>query len=125
MGKNNWLRLIPGLLLTVTGLLVLFVPPSLTRCSGGTVPEGCMGAWNVVFWSSIVGPFIILIGVIVLGLSIHSKHKSPNEKPHDEYGLKCSDCKLWKTEECRNNPAAKNFNYADTFACFVPQKQGK
>ena len=32
--------------------------------------------------------------------------------------MKCSDCKLWKTDECKNNPEAKDLNYAETFACF-------
>lgn len=32
--------------------------------------------------------------------------------------MKCSDCKLWKTEGCRNNPGEKDLNYAETFACF-------
>ena len=32
--------------------------------------------------------------------------------------MKCSDCKLWKTWECRNNPDAKDLDYAETFACF-------
>lgn len=34
--------------------------------------------------------------------------------------MKCSDCKLWKTNECKNNPEAKDLNYAEAFACFVP-----
>jgi hypothetical protein len=33
-------------------------------------------------------------------------------------GMKCSDCKLWKTEDCRNNPGEKDLNYAESFACF-------
>jgi len=32
--------------------------------------------------------------------------------------MKCSDCKLWETDDCRNNPEAKDLNYAETFACF-------
>ena len=32
--------------------------------------------------------------------------------------MRCSDCKLWKTEDCRNNPSEKSLNYAETFACF-------
>ena len=32
--------------------------------------------------------------------------------------MKCSDCKLWKTEGCRNNPGEKDLDYAETFACF-------
>lgn len=32
--------------------------------------------------------------------------------------MKCSDCRLFKTSECRLNPDAKNLDYAETFACF-------
>jgi uncharacterized membrane protein YgcG len=32
--------------------------------------------------------------------------------------MKCSDCKLWKTSECKNNPEVKDLDYAETFACF-------
>lgn len=32
--------------------------------------------------------------------------------------MRCSDCKLWKTEDCRNNPGEKDLDYAETFACF-------
>jgi len=34
--------------------------------------------------------------------------------------MKCSDCKFWKTWECQGNPDAKDSNYAETFACFIP-----
>jgi hypothetical protein len=34
--------------------------------------------------------------------------------------MKCSDCKLWKTDECKNNPDAKGSDCAETFACFKP-----
>jgi Na+-transporting methylmalonyl-CoA/oxaloacetate decarboxylase gamma subunit len=32
--------------------------------------------------------------------------------------MKCSDCRLWKTEGCRNNPDEKDLDYAEAFACF-------
>jgi hypothetical protein len=37
--------------------------------------------------------------------------------------MKCSDCELWKTEECKNNLEAKDLDYAETFACFVQKEE--
>ena len=33
--------------------------------------------------------------------------------------MKCSDCKLWKTSECKNNPEVTDLDNAEAFACFV------
>ena len=32
--------------------------------------------------------------------------------------MKCSDCKFFKTEECKVNPKAEDFCSAENFACF-------
>jgi hypothetical protein len=32
--------------------------------------------------------------------------------------MKCSDCKLWQTNECKNNPDAEDWDNAETFSCF-------
>jgi hypothetical protein len=32
--------------------------------------------------------------------------------------MKCSDCRLWRTEQCRNNPDGKDLDHAETFVCF-------
>jgi len=38
--------------------------------------------------------------------------------------MKCSDCKLFRTDGCRNNPAGKDLDFADSFACFEPGGTG-
>ena len=35
--------------------------------------------------------------------------------------MKCSDCRFWKTEECRDNPGEADLNGAENFACFTPK----
>jgi len=32
--------------------------------------------------------------------------------------MKCSDCKLFKTDECKNNPEAKDLDYAESCSRF-------
>ncbi len=33
--------------------------------------------------------------------------------------MKCSHCRLWKTDDCTDNPEEVDFNCAEDFACFV------
>jgi hypothetical protein len=32
--------------------------------------------------------------------------------------MKCSDCKLWKTDKCKNNPEAQDLDNVEAFNCF-------
>ena len=38
--------------------------------------------------------------------------------------MKCSDCMLFRTGQCRDNPEGRDLDYADAFACFVPGGKG-
>lgn len=38
--------------------------------------------------------------------------------------MKCSDCKLFRTDQCRENPEGKDLDFADSFECFVPGGAG-
>ena len=38
--------------------------------------------------------------------------------------MRCSDCKLFRTDQCRENPEGKDLDFADTFECFVPGGAG-
>lgn len=106
-----------GKLLIVVGLLtmVLFPVISFNSCSD----EWC------IFVALVVVPFGIFLGIFIIacGLIIVIPHRHDG-KPHREYGLRCSHCKLWRTKDCSNNPAGADLQGAsESFACFVPKDQ--
>jgi hypothetical protein len=39
--------------------------------------------------------------------------------------MRCSDCKLFRTDECTENPGGKDLDNAENFACFVPGGEGR
>jgi hypothetical protein len=81
-------------------------------------------------------PFVLYFGCMLAGGVLLIKYRNvecvvqdtlqlPDDRPHREYGLRCSYCRLWKTEECRHNPAGADLQWAsESFACFVPKGQG-
>jgi len=106
-----------GKLLIVLGLLTTVLLPVLSFV--GCSDEWCLFALVIVPFGILLGFFIIACGLIII---IPHRH---DDKPHHEYGLRCSHCKLWRTKDCSNNPAGADLQWAsESFACFVPKGQG-
>ena len=98
---------------------------------GGIFYQGTlMGSLDVGLSGKILYSFIWIITTLAIALGgwvlVHPK-KGANTSNKSSHGpgtiMKCSDCKLWKTKDCRNNPKAADLYHADTFACFILKGQ--
>jgi len=85
-----------------------------------------MGNLDVGLGGKVLYSIIWIITTLAIAwggwLLVHPKKANTNKKFASAI-MKCSDCKLWETKECRNNPDGKDLGYADTFACFVPKSR--